>query len=55
MIYVVNVTNREIVNHCDAWELGGEDRMIKETRADGWTVVRDEITFMGDMVIWVTK
>lgn len=59
MIYVVvrNNSNPEwngkIVNRCDAWEMDGEARMRREACKAGWVPMESEITFNGDMVIWV--
>ena len=58
MIYVVVRSkdenwNGKIVNRCDAWEQDGEARMRREAREAGWVPVDSEITFNGDMIIWV--
>ena len=53
MIYVVVKETGKIVNRCDAWERGGERRMRIEAKKAGWSVTGVEITFSGDMVIWV--
>ena len=52
MIYAVVRTTNEIICRCDAWEMGGEQRMRKEAREAGYVPMESEITFMGDMVIW---
>lgn len=52
MIYVVKRDTKEILNRCDAWELGGEARMRRWAREEGWVPMESEITMMGDMVIW---
>ena len=58
MIYVVVRSedenwNGKIVNRCDAWEQNGEARMRKEAMEAGWVPMESEITFGGDMIIWV--
>lgn len=55
MILVVNKANEQVVNKCDAWEVNGVWRMISEAEAAGYEVCGSEITFMGNMVIWVKK
>ncbi len=52
MIYLVNKANNEILNRCDAWEMGGEERLRKWAYENGFVPLDSEITFMGDMVIW---
>ena len=53
MVYVVKRDTKEILNRGDAWERGVVDRMYQWIDENGFTAVDDEITFMGDMVIWV--
>lgn len=52
MIYAVLRTTNEIICRCDAWAWNGIDAMKKEAREKGYVPVEEEITFMGDMVIW---
>lgn len=58
MIYVVyrgngNMEHGTILNKCDAWEVNGEERMIRWAREAGWIPTGSEITMTGDMIIWV--
>lgn len=58
MIYVVvrskdSEWNNKIINRCDAWEADGEKRMRREAHEAGWVPMESEITFNGDMIIWV--
>lgn len=53
MIYVVERMTQKIVNRCDAWELGGVPRMCKWASDAGYSTMTQEITFGGDMIIWV--
>lgn len=53
MIYVVDRKHEQIWNRCDAWECGGLERMLKWCEDNDWIVDGQEITPMGDMVIWV--
>lgn len=53
MIYVVERASKKILYRCDAWEAGGELRLRKLAREAGWVPMESEITFSGDMVIWV--
>ena len=45
--------NMKIVGRCDAWEQGGEARLRREARDAGWVPMESQITFNGDMIIWV--
>ena len=54
MIYVVD-ENDKILNRCDAWELDAPFKMAKWAEANGYEVDSTEITFLGDMVIRVSK
>ena len=53
MVFVVNKKTDEILNKCDAWLIGAEDKMIGWAKENGYTPISSEITLMGDMVIWV--
>lgn len=54
MIYVVKRDEiGTILNRCDAWEENGEQRMRRWCRDNGWVLTKVEITFNGDMVLWV--
>ena len=53
MVYVVNKATNEILFKIDAW-VGGADGIASEWAFNhGYTCIGDEITMMGDMVIWV--
>lgn len=53
MVLVVNKKTDKILNRCDAWLEGAEGKMIGWAKENGFTPISSEITFMGDMVIWV--
>lgn len=53
MVYVVNRKTNEILNRCDAWELGAVSKMTRWARGAGYSTVTQQITSIGDMVLWV--
>lgn len=53
MILVALRKDGKVLNRCDAWEQGGEDRMRKWITEKGWILTDVEITAMGNMVLWV--
>ena len=54
MVYVVlNDEIGTILNRCDAWELDASTKMKFWAIHNGYSVIKEEITMMGDMVIWV--
>lgn len=54
MVYVVkNDEIGTILNRCDAWEADADLKMEAWARKEGYTILKAEITAMGDMVIWV--
>ncbi len=53
MVFVVNKADNKILNRIDAWIDGAVQEMRDWCKKKGWIIVDDEITFMGDMVIWV--
>ena len=55
MIYLVEMDTNKIIGRCDAWLAGGEERLIQKAEELGYTVVNEEITMMGNMVIYVTR
>ena len=55
MIYVVEKTTGKILYRADAWELGAPERLARQALANGYTHIKEVITPMGDMVIWVWK
>lgn len=53
MIYLVEKATDKIINKCDAWLADGEKKMIQCAHNMGLKVIDTQITFMGDMVIYV--
>lgn len=53
MIYVVEKKTNKIVKRCDAWVKNGVENMRAEAYFMGYEILGEEITFMGNMVIWV--
>lgn len=55
MVYVVEKTTGKILYRADAWERYAPERLAAKAVADGYTLLEQFITPMGDMVIYVTK
>ena len=54
MVYVALMDEAgTILNKMDAWCCNADLRMVDWAERHGYRVVKSEITFMGDMVIWV--
>lgn len=55
MVYVVEKATGKILYRADAWELDAPERLAAKAVADGYTLIEQFITPMGDMFIYVTK
>lgn len=55
MVFVVEESTRKILNRCDAWETDSDLKMADWAEENGYTILKSEITSMGDMLIWVEK
>lgn len=53
MLFVVKEGSQEILFRIDAWDSDCEKKARGFIRNGGWVPVKDEITAMGDRVIWV--
>ena len=54
MVYVVLKDEiGTILNRIDAWVYGAEDIMKQWIKDSGFTLVEEQITMMGDMILWV--
>lgn len=53
MFYIVNKLNNMIVSRCDGWDMEGQRQLERDAKRAGYKIVDREITFMGDMVVWV--
>lgn len=53
MIYVVRENDHMILNRYEAWASGAYEKALEDIGTSGYRYIREEITFMGDMVIWV--
>ncbi len=53
MLLVVREDTREILGKWDAWWIDCEEQADKLIADGNWTVVKEEITFMGNKVVWV--
>ena len=55
MVYVVNETTEKILFKIDAWETDSVNTAVKWAKDNGYKLLRDGITSMGDMIIWVIR
>lgn len=53
MIIIVRMNDNKILSRYEAWEVDAYENAIGDVRRNGYEYVKEEITFMGDMVIWV--
>ena len=55
MIYIVERKTNKIIDRCDAWLEGGLESMRCTALVSGYSIIEEEITFSGDLVIWVRR
>lgn len=53
MLKVVSMDSKMILFTVDAWEADCIDKACRWIAENGYEFVSNEITFMGDMVVWV--
>ena len=53
MFYIVNKTTDSIVSRCDGWDMDSQRQLVRDAKRAGYRVVGQEITFSGNMVVWV--
>ena len=53
MIFIVRMDDNKILSRYEAWAQDAYETAIGDVKRNGYEYVREEITFMGDMVIWV--
>lgn len=53
MIIVVRESDRKILARYEAWATGAYEHAMADIDGNGHTYLREEITVMGDMVIYV--
>lgn len=53
MVMVVREKTNEILYRGEAWEIGSVDKAINWAVENGYTPFKDEITAMGNMIIYV--
>lgn len=53
MIYVVMKETGEILFEIDAWYVNAEEKVSAWMAENGYTLVNEEITLMGNKVVWV--
>ena len=52
MIILVNETTQMIIERLDAWAENAVEDAVKYARENGFEIVRDEVNFSGDMIVW---
>ena len=53
MVYVVRQSDQKVLNRMDAWVFNSVELMRNWVIDNGMDIIREEITIMGNMVIWV--
>ncbi len=53
MLYVVEKETDKILFRVDAWDIDCERKARSYIKENGLVLLDSEITFMGDMVMWV--
>jgi len=53
MCYVVRKSDNMVLNRIDAWELDSVGTMRRWAQDNGFSVIDEEITVFGNMIIWV--
>lgn len=53
MLYVVKNGTNEILLKIDAWDIDCELKAVNFLKKNGLTCTKDEITMMGDRIVWV--
>lgn len=53
MIIVARKADGKILSRYEAWARGAYDNAIEDLTGNGYKYLSEEITFMGDMIIWV--
>jgi len=53
MIIVAKKVDGAIIARYEAWATGAYENALADIDRDGFRYLSEEITFMGDMIIWV--
>ena len=53
MVYVVSKNSKMVHFKIDAWESNCIEKACQWAVNHGWSIVEDEITEMGSMILWV--
>lgn len=53
MLYVIDELTDKVLFKIDAWAVNAEGMALNWIRENGYEVSHDEITIMGNMLIWV--
>ncbi len=53
MIIIVRKSDNKILSRYEAWERNAYNNAIDDIKGNGYAYISEEITMMGDMVIWV--
>lgn len=55
MILVVRISDEKILSRYEAWELNSYSNALQDIKGNGYEYIKEEITMMGDMIIWVQE
>ena len=53
MILIVRKNDNKILSKYEAWAKDAYETAVGDVRRNGYEYINEEITFMGNMVIWV--
>jgi len=53
MIIVARKVDGKILSKYEAWARGAYENALEDLTGNGYKYLSEEITFMGDMIIWV--
>lgn len=53
MLLVVRKSDGFIIERLEAWLIDAEERAYKAIAENGYKAIEEEITFLGDKIIWV--
>lgn len=53
MIIVARKSDKKILSRYEAWENGAYENALEDLKGNGYKYINEEITMMGDMIIWV--
>lgn len=55
MIIIVRISDEKILSRYEAWAQNAYENAMQDIKGNGYEYVKEEITMMGDMIIWVKE